>query len=254
MISICQLYIDFKGANNTWANGHFRPKSFIYAVHESQIEIFNELRKAWENNNIVDDNLRNFFKTVQVPLKKLKKNGLIEYPKDYSTFSSLGLYSKKDNGAGVLCADLEILDVEEKSCRPLREEDKEEETAMNSDQLIERDIRKVPNGKWRAAVSHEFIVPSIEDPICTQYNTGFKVLPKELGYVVLDYLALPERPILNIVRKGNDFICGEGCTNLLWGEEILPELMSRIKTKYASYTSNQQKYIEGVKETQIVGS
>ncbi len=253
MISICQLYFDFRGAQNTWANGHFRRRSFVYAVHESSMEIFNELRKAWENNNIIDDNLRNFFKSVQVPIKDLKKNGLIEYPKDYSTFSSLGLYSKTDKSAGVLCSDLDILDIEEKVCRPLREEEKEK-LEVTSDQLVERDIRKVPNGKWRAAVSHEFIVPSIEDPICTQYNTGFKVLPKQLGYVVLDYLALPERPVLNLVKKGNDFVCGPGSKDLLWGEEILPELMSRIKTKYASYTSNQQKYIEGVKETQIVGS
>ena len=254
MISICQLYIDFKGANNTWANGHFRPQSFIYAVHEAQMEIFNELRKAWENNNIVDDNLRNFFISAQVPIKDIKKGVLIEYPKNYSTFSSLGLFSKTDKSAGLLCSDLDILDVEKKECRALREEEKETGNEVLSNQLIERDIRKVPNQKWRAAVSHEFIKPSIENPICTQYNTGFKVLPKELGNVVLDYLSLPVRPVLNYTKKNQAFICDKECVDLAWGEEILPELMSRIKTKYASYTSNQQKYIEAVKETAIVGS
>ena len=251
MISICQIYNDFKGANNTWKMGHFRPMSFEYALHEAQLEIFNELRKEWEKSQIVDDNLRPFFKSSQIAIKNFAKGGIISYPPGYSTFSSLRFFSKTEKGAGVQIVECDT--TEDKLCRELREEEKVE--LANADELIERAITKINNQRWGSVCDHQFIGPSIEDPYCTQYNDGFKVLPKKIGFVVLDFLAIPERPKFLYTRDAkHNIICSDDCKNLLWGEEILPELMSRLKTKYASFTSNPQKYAEGVKETEIVGS
>jgi len=254
MILICQIYNDFKGVVNTWQKGHFRPQSFEFALYEASIEIFNEARKEWEKSQIISDVLRPYFHTVQVAVKDFPKGSMIPYPKDYCSFSSLRFFSKKEKGKPVLCAGINIMDKDtekEKSCRPLREEEKA--SAIEMDRLIENDIDKIDNQRWGAFCSDEFIVPDISNPGCTQYNDGFKVLPK-LGYVVLDYLANPERPVFAYRRDEKDnIICiPEKCTNLLWGPEVLPELMSRLKKKYASYTGNQQKYLEGQKETEIL--
>lgn len=252
MISVCRIYNDFKGASNTWQNGHFRPKSFEYALHEAQIEIFNELRKEWEKSQIVSDNLRPFFKSAQKEIKNLPKGGMVDYPHDYSMFSSLRFFSETATGAGVM-TDCEIID-SDKSCRPLREEEKAELAAK--DELFERSITKIDNMRWGSFCEHAFLPPGLDNPGCTQYNEGFKVLPKKIGIVVLDYLAIPERPVF-VYTKGprNTLICDPlKCTNLLWGDEILPELMSRLKTRYASFVGNGQKYQEGQRETQIVTS
>ena len=252
MISVCQIYNDFKGASNTWQYGHFRPKSFEYALHEASIEIFNELRKEWQKSQIVSDNLRPFFKSAQKQISNLPKGGMIDYPDDYSMFSSLRFFTKATGGSGVLI-DCDIID-DDRSCRPLREEDKV--AMLAAEELVEHEISKIDNMRWGAFCAHQFIPPSLDNPGCTQYNDGFKVLPKKIGIVVLDYLAIPERPKF-IYTKGprNAFICDPlKCTNMLWGDEILPELMSRIKTKYASFVGNGAKYQEGQRETQIVGS
>lgn len=249
MISICQIYTDFKGANNTWKQGHFRPQSFEFALHEAQLEIFNELRKEWEKSQIVDDNLRPFFLSAQVSIKSVSRGNMISYPPGYSTFSSLRFFSKSKKGKGVsICGEED----EKEICRPLREEEKIEQLTEN---LYERQVTKIGNQRWGAVCDHEFIGPSLDDPYCTQYNDGFKVLPKEIGFAVLDYLSIPERPKFLYTRdEKHNIICSKDCKNLLWGEEILPELMSRLKKKYASYTGNSQKYSEGEKETEIVGS
>lgn len=255
MISVCQIYTDFKGANNTWSKGHFRPQSFIYGVHEASLEIFNEKRKEWQKSNIISDDLRPFIKSVQVPIKNLPRGGLISYPADYSLFASARFYSKSKKGGGVMCKDLDVLDITTKKCTKVREEDLAEIEADDSDNLIEHDIDKIDNSRWGAFCDHEFLGPSIDNPGCTQYDEGFKVLPKNLGVIVLDYLAVPERPtFIYTTDTKHNIICDlDKCVNLLWGQEMLPELMSRIKTKYASFIGDTQKYAEGAKETANAG-
>ncbi len=252
-ISVCQFYTDFKGANNTWQQGHFRPQSFVYALHEAQMEIFNVLRKEWEKSQVVSDALRPFFISVQVPINDMENHGIVSYPKDYSSFSSLRFFSATKDGPGVPCAGMKVL-TENKKCRPLREEEKA--AAADVDKLIERPIAKVDNKRWGSVLEHKSLYPSVSRPYSTQYSKGFVVEPKEIGFVVLDYLSLPERPVFSYTKDAvQNIICVPAkCTNLLWSDEQLPELMSRVKTKYASFISNQQKYLEGVKETQTVGS
>ena len=251
MISICQIYNDFKGANNTWRQGHFRPQSFEFALHDTQLEIFNKLVDSLGNSQTIDDRLRPFIKSVQLSIKIVSRGGLISYPPDYSQFSNLRFFSKTQFGKGVSICDIS----EEKKnliCRPLREEEKVEEM---TEKLIERSITKIDNGRWGAVCEHEFIGPSLEDPYCTQYNDGFKVLPREIGFAILDYVAIPERPIFLYKKdEQHNIICLPGCKNLLWNDEVIPEFMSRLKKKYASYSSNAQKYSEGEKETEIVSS
>ena len=252
MISVCQIYNDFKGENNTWQQGHFRPQSFEFSLHMAQMEVFNKLRMEWEKSQVVSDNLRPFFKSVQISIKDYPKGGMIEYPADYSMYSSLRYFSRsRSGGAGVNVACIEVLD-KGSICRPLREEEKT--AALSMDELYEHPIDKIDNQRWGAASQHQFIPLDINNPGCTQYNEGFKVLPKKIGVVVLDYLAIPERPKFNYHKDAKHNILCDKCTDLLWGEEVLPEIMSRLKTRYGSYTSNQVKYEEGTRETKLVGS
>jgi len=233
---------------NTWKGGHFRPLSFEYALHEAQLEIFNELREEWEKSQVITDGLRPFVKRVQIPIKRVEQGGLIDYPKDYSTFLSLSFLTKKgeDSNGGVLCEGIKILDTNRK-CRELREEEKEE--ASTASILVENAITKIDNQRWTSVLKHRKRAPSITNPYCTQYNIGFMVAPHEINYAVLYYLSIPERPKFVYHKDIRDkFICDKS-PDLLWGDEMLPKLMARLKTKYASFTSNQQKYAEGTKET-----
>jgi hypothetical protein len=250
-ISICQIYTDFKGANNTWRQGHFRPQSFEFALHDTQIEIFNKLVEGLGNSQTIDDRLRPFIKSAQVSIKMVSRGGLISYPKDYSRFSNLRFFSKTEFGKGVSICD----NSDEKTniiCRPLREEEKVDDLA---EKFFERQITKVDNQRWGSVCSHKFIGPSLTNPYCTQYNDGFKVLPKEIGYAILDYVAIPERPIFKYTKDADhNIICSKDCKNLLWNDEVIPDFMSRLNKKYASYNGNAQKYAEGEKEVEIVSA
>lgn len=248
MISTCQLYNDNKSAVNSWQHGHFRPQSFEFALYMAQVELFNLLRKAWENSQIITDELRPFFKDAQLKIDEMPQGGIVAYPADYVSFSNLKFYSKTEEGEGVKCKGFDVVDSDNK-CRPLTEEEKVE--LLDTKDLFERDIRKVPNNKWASFLKHRVIKPSVKNPGTTQLEGGFKVVPREIGYVVLNYLAIPERPVFAYTRDALDnIVCiPEKCTNLLWGPEALPDLMARVKTKYSSFVGDQQKYAEGVKET-----
>lgn len=251
MISMCQLYTNFKGKANTWQQGHFRPQSFEYAVFEASLEIFNENRKIWEQSQVVTDALAPYFKRAQISIETVAKGGRVNYPKDYVSFSGIRYLSKKANGGkGVMCDDIDVMNEDGKVCRPLREEEKATKEILSED-LFERDIKKIDSQRWGSIIDHEFLFPSIERPYSTQEEKGFRVLPKGLGVVILSYLSLPERPkFVYTVDAKHKIICDpDKCTDLLWGEEMLPELMSRIKTKYASFVGNEKKYAEAEKET-----
>jgi hypothetical protein len=153
-----------------------------------------------------------------------------------------------------MCSSFDIMDKEsETGCRPLREEEKVE--LEDTEKLIERNVDKIDNQRWASFCEDEFLPPSMDNVGCTQFNEGFKIMPN-VGYAVLDYLAIPERPKFVYYKDAkHNLICEpDKCVNLLWGEEMLPEFMSILKTKYASFVSNGQKYMEGEKETQNVGS
>jgi hypothetical protein len=250
MISVCQIYTDFKGANNTWQQGHFRP-------HNASLEIFNGLRKEWENNQVITDALRPFFMRVQVPMDQVASGGLVAYPEGYASFSGLRYMTKEPfgPGKGVLCKGIDVLDPVTCKYGPVTEEDKLAEMQAEKD-LYERDITKVDSQRWGSVMEHEFIGPSMTNVYGTQDENGFRVVPKDIGPVILTFLALPVRPKFVYTTDDNhNIICDPNkCTNLLWGEEMLPDLMSRLKTKYGSFVSNAQKWAEGMKETQLSGN
>lgn len=252
MIPFCQLYNDFKGTNNTWQQGHFRPLSFEAAVYYSELEIFNALRKEWEQSQIITDALRPYFKRVQVPIKILSVGGIIKYPSDYVSYSGVKYLTKKKlGGKGVLCADIEVLE-SDKKCRPLREEEKQK-AMLTTDKLFEHEITKVDSQRWSSVMDHEFLFPSIDRPYATQDGDGFKIVPEGLGVAILYYLAKPPRAKFDYTKDDQmNFICKPSSGSILLGEEALPELMGRIKSKYASYIGNQQKYVEAEREIKSV--
>lgn len=243
-ISLCQIYNDNKGALNTWVKGHYRPQNFAFDLYMATMEIFNECRRDWENNQIVTDKNRVFFRNRQYTIKDLPQGGIMLYPSDYVSFSSLRFFSPTKDGAGVKCKGFEMAE----DCKELTEEEKVD--AMNENELVERTITKVDNQRWGAVLEDLIVGPSLENPYSTQLEGGFKVVPREIGYAILNYLAAPKRPVFKYSRDANDnLICSPGSTVFEYGPEVLPDIMSRIKTKYSSFVGDQQKYSEGVKET-----
>lgn len=251
-ISICQLYSDVKGRENTWQGGHLRPASFESWVHEVQIEISNELVKELGNNQTLTDNLRGYLRSVQLPILLSVSGGTIKYPKDYRRFSSLRFFSKTQTGEGVLCKDIDIVG-EDGQCRPLTEEEKAE--ALNQSELCERRIDMIDNQFWGSICDDKIAIPSLKIPYATQMQNGFKVLPKAVGYVVLDYVSLPERPkLLYTVDGRHNFTCLPGSSSLIFGEEMLPEFLARLKKRYSAFTRNESGYQQGESERQITTS
>lgn len=254
MITVCQLWNYFRGRENTSQLGHTKPSNFISWLHEEQIAMQNKLIEDLGNNQTVTDNLRPFAKSVQIAVSDFISGSIIPYPVGYRRFSSLRYFSKKINGVGCLCADIPLMD-KEGNCKPvadcgkpLTEEDKVE--LANSEDLCENSIDMIPNQKWGSVCQHEIVGPSLELPYATQFDKGFKVLPKKLGYVVLDYIEIPILPVFKFTEIRHKINCIAGSTSVAWGEEMLPEILSRLKVRYNAFIRNEAGYSEGEKETE----
>lgn len=249
MIKTCKVYTDFKGQNNTWLQGHFRPLSFEIGLHLASMEMFNIRRRALGNNQDITDELRPFLTNVQIAIDDFPAGGIIKYPKDYSRFEALTYFHSKDDPTkGLPCAGIPKLN-EKGKCRPLREEEKVE--AKKKSELTERRIEKIDAGRWNSFQEHVFLGPSEDNVGCLQDTKGFIVKPEGIGYVTLYYLAIPKRPKFAYTKdERHNIIClPDKCEDLLWNEELLPELMARLKTHYGSFMSSERKYNEGKKDT-----
>lgn len=250
MITTCKVYTDFRGIVNTWQQSHFRPASFETALHLASMEMFNIRRRALGNNQDITDELRPFLTSVQIAISDFARGGIIRYPLNYSRFEELTYFSagEDQSAVGVPCKGVPKM-AKNGRCRPLREEEKAE--AQEKEKLVERGIDKIASGKWASCLEHAFLGPSETNAVCSQTGEGFIVKPEGIGYVVLYYLAIPERPKFAYKKdeKHNIICIPEQCKNLLWNDELYPELMARLKTYYGSFNSNERKYNEGKKDT-----
>lgn len=248
MINIIQLYKDFQGRENTWQGGHAAIKrSFEGWVHEVQIELHNDLIAEYEKSQIVSDNLRFFLKSTSVPINIFATGGLIKYPTDYRYFTGLRFFSKSENGKGCLCSDFDLMN-ENGECREL--EIAEKANYKSSNELCERSITKVDSQRWGSVCNHRLAPPTLKNPYATQDSNGFKVLPKQLGYVVLDYISIPERPLISVTygEDDSDIFNEAESRHLKWGEEMIPQFLAGIKKRYSAFTRNEAGYIQGEQE------
>lgn len=213
------------------------------------MDMINALVKKLEENQVVEDALRPFIKRVQIPVKDYAGGGIIPYPSNYKGYSAMRFYSREKGGCGCLCGDIEVMD-KDGSCVPVEGFD---DSPHPVTELCESEIKKVPSGKWAAVCSHKTRGPSIDRPYTTQFDEGFKVLPKEIGFVVLDYIAMPPRPVLNVTLDAmhNEIYNPVGAVDLLWSEDMLPEIMAGLKKRFGSFVRNPDLYGQGAAEKEL---
>lgn len=235
MITVCDIYDDFKNIYNTWRSGHVPSKKFVSWLYNAIIEIQNDLVKQFEIDQKVTDDIRGFITSVNVRIDG--SDSVIKYPKDYRYFASLRYFTR--DGKPTLCSDMKLL-TESGKCRNLKPDEKKE--CAPSYELVEKSIKKVDNQRWADAIQSGFI----KGAKSTQYNSGFKVHPNDINIVILDYIAIPDRPVLNIkLDDRQNATCAAGSSTLHFGYEMMPKILALLKQQAGSFHRKTEKYQEG---------
>lgn len=257
VLDIFDLWRSLIGNVNTQQGGHIKPQgNFQNWVNEISMELYREKIAKWELNQMISDELSPFVKTVNgvLVVQQGKSYDLLPYPTDYGYFSSARILQNAAAGCGCMIEGAEILDGKTGKCGGWEDPDYAELKEIHKgDDLCELSVTKIPNQMWGNACNDSFKKPTPEQPIITQFDGGFKVAPKKLGVIILDYLKLPRKAVFGYTLGVDDNIVYNAGTSvqLEWGENMKGEFLARLQKRYAMFVREDFVYQASEQERQI---
>lgn len=253
MMDLNDLYINALADFNTQQGGILRPYlNFNQWLNDISTELFNEkfgdAEKSQENNDQLDNA---FLKSLNVVVTAQpgKNFDMITLPADYGYFAAIRVFTTK-GGDTCGCAEYDVL-TEEGQCKKYTDPDLEEiRERLKGENVNETKAEKVDNGRFGAACKHKLLTPTLALPFVTQVNGGLKIVPRDIGIVILDYYRLPAKAVYAYTTTGVDTVNYNlgGSTQLDWPDLVKPEFLARLKKRYGSATRNQDQYVEGEQE------
>lgn len=246
-ISLFDLWEELIGTANTHQGGHIKPnRNFVRWVKSISLEIFKEMCEEYQRSQVMSDEITIFLETVNVnvPVVPSQMWDLIVVPEDYEFFASARIYRRGTTSCG--CDLYDTIDgktgKKEGECSAYIDEDELALIKAKADKnLCEIELKKVSTNRWGAVCSHANLAPDINNPKCTQFGKGFKLAPKGLGTIILDYFRKPvdatfDYTILNPGEE-TEYIQYKEDTSvkLEWKETMIPEFIARLQKKYGRF-------------------
>lgn len=240
-IGVFSLWQDFDSAVNTSINGWFRPESdFIRAVNEISIKIWNRLTNDAEKSQEAKDKLFPYLMSKNIPVENQSiYYGIAKKPSGYGRFASARVVVHADST-------LPSKEVNNGRCEGLKS--KEEIKDEYYDNIKEYRVQMIDNQRWSAYCEHLTKGPTIEKPGITQVNDSFKVAPRKVSVIVIDYYVEPKKATFNYTLSvgvpetgsGDQIIFNPtGNQDLEWPESVRNEFLEELKTWYATYSRDQ---------------
>lgn len=238
-----QLWLDLKSNTNTKQGGHLRLRDFNSWVNQISLQLFNEKFQAWEKDQmVVDDLSRPFLESNPYPTNKtLLNHSILDYPKNYAYFSSARIFKTPDEKVVKGC---------EEECKEGEEQEPKESVLAN---VCEVNATKVDNARWGSVCSNTIVPPTLNRVFITQYEKGFKVAPKEVGYITLDYLRFPKKAELAFLPGANQVYDPSKTVDLEWSDTVRNEFLARLEVAYYTFIRELAMYQTGIakKETTV---
>lgn len=242
-----------------WNQGGFiRPQTnFQQWVNEVSDELFREKVSEFQRSQRITDDLYPFLKSINATATAQpgKNYAIVAFPEDYESFSSARvMLPGNDDNASCGCVvdnkDMQLLD---KNGKCLNYVDPDYAAIRRQNQgsdLCEYEISAVDNQKWGAACNHAFKKPTIRKPVLTQNAAGFMVIPKNIGFIVLDYFKVPRKAVFSYTVDGSDNIVYDPATSvqLEWPRTVKTEFLNRLLKKYGIYIREPYLYQAGNNE------
>lgn len=256
-IDIYDLYMSLRNNVNTQQGGFIRPQAnFQNWVNEISLELFREKVKEWETTQRISDELAPFLKTVNAVLVSNpgRNYDTLAYPADYGYFSSARILANTSAKCGCASNGNEFMDGKDGKCKAYDDPDYKAIAELNKGaDLCELSVTKVPNQMWGSACDNSFKKPTVTSVIITQWDGGFKVAPRNLGVVILDYLKVPRKAVFGYTLGADDNIVYDASTSvqLEWGESVKGEFLARLQKRYFMFVREENQYAASEQERQI---
>ena len=194
-MDLFELYNDACADLNTQQTGHLRPqRNFQSWINTISLDLFNYIYSLGGKNQKLKDLLDlAFLKPVNAPLTVVAgaNYDFITAPADYAYFGSVRAFKNESKNCGCICEKVDILNGEG-ICGAYDDPDFQEIRELYKGIATgETRARKIDNNKWGSALDHKLKKPSWNRVLLTEVEKGFKVVPKGMGIVLLDYYRYP---------------------------------------------------------------
>lgn len=260
MIDAYDLWQDLGAQLNISQNSWWRPESdFIRNVNDISIKLWNDKIDIAERDGRIIDELRTFFKPKNIIVKQQNSfYGIVEYPtkegEEYGRFGSARLLL-----AGKSCVPCK--DVDDGQCCNGEFKSDAELADDYYNTVCETQIEKIDNQRWPSVLQHLTKRPTLLNPKMTQVGNSFKVAPRNVTVVILNYYVPPKTATFKYTLSTPNLTNGSGdaiiydkdaSQPLDWPYTVKPEFLSLLKDAYIGYTRDglYQQITASQKQTQ----
>lgn len=259
MINPFVLWKRFCSDNNVFQGGMFRPeRDFEQSINSISQEAFANFTAQDEKTQQIDDWLAPFANTVNIIVSPTSGNwGLAAYPtvvvngKKVSIYGAWKAARSLQHRDQCLCEEGSSLYNDGVCVDKESEFEKLQRVERYKDGIIERPITKVESSHWGSCLEHETKCPTFENPKLTQYKDGFKVAPRQVSVIVLDYYKNPKPAKFaytiapgNVQTGAGEYLIFDAANSvdLEWPETMIPYFLDKLQKIYAKFTRDPQLF------------
>lgn len=235
------LWTSFNGLVNSFQGGFYPPITvFMPAVNAISNQMWETKTDEAENNQSVTEDLMPFLRTFNCVVTNENSNyGTFKNPVDYGYYSASRLILHE----GKMCCEKDA----PCSKSPSDEQSDYEEVERYRDGVEEVNIIKISSSKWAACLSSVTKKPTLQKPKITQILNGFKVAPRKIPVVVLDYYVKPTDAVFAYTTSEPNVQTGSGdqiiynptaSVPLQWGSNLINEFLWRLAERFGITTKN----------------
>lgn len=240
MIDIYDLYKAFLSRVNSYVGGWFRPQTdFETQCNIVSMEFWEKYTRQAEKAQEIRDDLRQFLVSKNIITKAANSYyATFSAPDNYARFASARLIKVGQNT-------VPAPDVDNGSCVNGELKTQEEINEEYYDTITEVRIENIDNQRWSSVLEHLTKKPTLDAPKLTQIDNGFKVAPRQVSVVVLDYYIKPEPcKFVYTITPGN-LQTGEGdelvynknqSKGLPWPPTMMGQFVDRLEEIYIQFT------------------
>jgi hypothetical protein len=245
-ISVNEFRINLLDNINKFRSGSVPPNRVDSWLQQSSVSLLTEKYLAQVQNQKLDDDISTFHRSVNLPVETPEglNYGLIRFPSDYTYFWQLRAFFQGTIDKLVSCgcpsSDNSACDAKTNLVQPA--------VPIELIPIVkEINIEKVDAGRWASVLNHRTKFPSLNKPYATEFDGGFKVAPRNLNFVTLDYYVLPKKAkfgydIINNATTGVPYYqYNESLsTQIEWNSQVQNELLAGVMELAAGYLNNPQ--------------
>lgn len=252
ILDLFDIYLKVCSLANVQQGGQYRPQDFILDYNSVSNELFLSEIAMFQLNQIASDQLTIFLKTVNINVVSQpgKTYDLVLKPSDYEYLANLRVLRQKEEYISGYDTKYPIIDGSG-NCTQVDDPDYAQMVAnFAGNELIELRVDIIDNAKWQSALDSVRKGPTYDAPKGTQFDGGFKIAPKGLSSVVLDYFRTPRKAVFAYTIGAGDIIVYDpvASVQLEWTNTMENEFITRLLKKYAIRVRSGEVYQMGQNE------